>query len=643
MANVRRSFKYRALLTETLPYEVPVIFSNKDFYNSLREDVKDVDLRSALSKLRRVNKRFTIPYNFHIRKDISGRRALSVMHPLHQLSVCEFYDNYHPIILASCEKSNFSIRYPSSVSSDYAVALEQDAAAALIDGETQVEVSFDERDVPAIKNYFKYSGYSLIGKFYESREFIRLEKRFSCLRRVDVARCFESIYTHTLSWSVKGKDIAKRSASENGYSFEASFDRIMQRANYNETNGIIIGPEISRVFAEIIFQDVDASVAAKLSAFTQGWDYDIRRYVDDYFIFANSPEMLDSIERALVHELEKFKLALKAEKTETFGRPFVTPISTARRELKLEFRKLTSLLGGEGEMLDRSVVKRQATELRDDIRNIRIIVARNGVRFFALSGWMLGTVKTSISRMASVMSDWITADLEADFVELLTSLLELAFYIIALDIRVQPTYTVGQIMALVQPIKDSCEEHNKDQIAHILSDELLGLIRHLKSHGVGEDSVALSGIEISNLLICGAHFCGPTFLRNRTVSEILRAQAMMARPTYFSYITAKFCMLRDGASFAAELAYLNSTVVEYVRANKASIDVDSEVFLLLSDLLSAPDLDEAEKRRLFDYVYGGTLSKKTMSLLAPRVRFANWSGLSVEYLLKRKVLHPAYA
>ena len=38
----------------------------------------------------------------------------------------------------------------------------------------------------------------------------------------------------------------------------------MQRSNYNETNGIIIGWEISRIFSEVILQEIDRKVISLL-------------------------------------------------------------------------------------------------------------------------------------------------------------------------------------------------------------------------------------------------------------------------------------------------------------------------------------------------------------------------------------------
>lgn len=72
----------------------------------------------------------------------------------------------------------------------------------------------------------------------------------------------------------------------------------MQHANYKETNGIIVGPEISRIFAEIILQAVDLAILRQLKelyGYSLGRDYEIRRYVDDSYVYANSQEVLEHI------------------------------------------------------------------------------------------------------------------------------------------------------------------------------------------------------------------------------------------------------------------------------------------------------------------------------------------------------------
>ena len=74
----------------------------------------------------------------------------------------------------------------------------------------------------------------------------------------------------------------------------------MQHTNYNETNGIVVGPEISRIFAEIILQAVDLAILRQLKdkGYTLGRDYEIRRYVDDSYVYTNSRKVLDDIYNA---------------------------------------------------------------------------------------------------------------------------------------------------------------------------------------------------------------------------------------------------------------------------------------------------------------------------------------------------------
>ena len=122
-----------------------------------------------------------------------------------------------------------------------------------------------------------------------SNDFIDLERKYNTLYTLDVSKCFDSIYTHSISWATKTKTFTKGMLANKSLNFGDAFDKLMQRCNFNETHGVIIGPEISRIFAEIIFQKIDLNVQFKLrnidAPLIKGVDYDIRRYVDDVFIY----------------------------------------------------------------------------------------------------------------------------------------------------------------------------------------------------------------------------------------------------------------------------------------------------------------------------------------------------------------------
>lgn len=124
-----------------------------------------------------------------------------------------------------------------------------------------------------------------------------------------MSKCFDSIYTHSIAWATKTKEHVK-SKLQVSSTFGQSFDGLMQRANYNETNGILIGPEISRIFAEIIFQDVDRKVEEELAARSKqvGIDYSLARYVDDIFIFAQDIYVAQLVSEIYVDNLRKYNL-----------------------------------------------------------------------------------------------------------------------------------------------------------------------------------------------------------------------------------------------------------------------------------------------------------------------------------------------
>jgi hypothetical protein len=99
----------------------------------------------------------------------------------------------------------------------------------------------------------------------------------------------------------------------------------MQFSNYNETNGIPVGAELSRIVAEIILQSAERNVLRKLEGrLVHGSDYVVRRYIDDYVIFSDSHDVLDAVQRAISDSLLLFNLHLNESKTYTKSRPLQT-------------------------------------------------------------------------------------------------------------------------------------------------------------------------------------------------------------------------------------------------------------------------------------------------------------------------------
>lgn len=136
--------KNRVLLSDVLPYELPIIFSNRHLFHFLKkynihilgENLYwDQNTSEAFDKLIKcmfglkgnlrkedgfkflsINKSVTkIPFQYEIRHKENNTRRLSLVHVLNQLQVVTFYDQYKELILYLCSQSSFSIRYPHHI------------------------------------------------------------------------------------------------------------------------------------------------------------------------------------------------------------------------------------------------------------------------------------------------------------------------------------------------------------------------------------------------------------------------------------------------------------------------------------------------------------------------------------------------
>lgn len=356
--------KERVVFSDVLPYELPLIFSNRYFYRFLvrngiwieisREGqdtlhwnkTEDKGILGLLviifcrkisefegkdSLLLNVHDLKRIPFVYSIQHKPLKHRFLSLIHPANQIKVVDLYNRYKDAIIYLCSKSNFSIRYPSKVACYFYY---KDRLHHVLMGKKtdKMEMYFNEYE--NLKTFFSYKRYTNIYKFYEDYRYQRAEKKFSRLLKMDVQNCFDSIYTHSIAWAINGGvDIYKDTfEGKCDGSVGVLWDKMMQEMNYNETNGIVIGPECSRIFAEVIMQYVDQMVEQQLliKGYRNKVDYECYRYVDDYFFFYNSEAVKVDAEQLFQMYLKEFKLSLSQEKNKTFERPFVTEITKAK-------------------------------------------------------------------------------------------------------------------------------------------------------------------------------------------------------------------------------------------------------------------------------------------------------------------------
>ena len=295
-----------------------------------------------ISDLKHKNNALFYPYHFNIAHKPNKNRTLSVIHPYNQWQVVDFYEQYKYSILYLCNQSKYSLRKPHKVA-QYFYYRDRLHRKLLGHQSDKVELFFNEYE--NLKTYFSYEKYSNIYKFYEDYRYQRAEKKFKHLVKFDLQSCFDSIYTHTISWATaRGADKVKVLPGYHGSWLGDAFDNLMQSVNARETNGIVIGPEFSRIFAEIILQYIDQKVEQELlnEKLCQKSNYECYRYVDDYFLFYNDEQDRSLFMESLTKWLKEFKLQISPSKTEEFGRPFITKVTIAKQRIEHLFSDIFS-------------------------------------------------------------------------------------------------------------------------------------------------------------------------------------------------------------------------------------------------------------------------------------------------------------
>ena len=499
---VRKNDKFRSLLTETLPYEVPMLFSNEGLYFAAKEGIiENFEKKHALEIFKF---RANIPYKYKIRKNAYETRGLAVMHPAQQLHFGDFYSKYDHLIVALCQRSPFSLRAPSAIASHFVERRRvAPALAGKIKSVEQIDSGFDAISGVAT-SYFSYKKYALMFRFYDSTEFLILEKKFKFLTKLDISDCFNRIYTHTIAWATKSKAYAKKNIKRD--SFENEFDQLMQNTNHGETAGIIIGPESSRIFAEIILQRIDLDILKKAIKINLENDvhYTIRRYVDDYFIYSNSEQHREDLKVIISECLFEYKLAINSSKTINHTRPFITAPSISRHRISVDItvffdkcRVLEDYIEADG-VASRRFKIRNISNLsaltNQTIASIKRSIGEHG-SYDACANYFFGTIKKILGRLKGRPLVAEKGHLGQSLYFFLLAVVDIVFFYYSMTPRMRQTYVTSEIILMILEIMDAASTDLRDSLIRKIVHESRLIILE------GSAERTSSKIEVMNLLI----------------------------------------------------------------------------------------------------------------------------------------------
>ena len=276
--------------------QFPACFSSRKLAEKLSTFLPLVDCRP--SEAGKGGKHTTSPTNISTYKNDISRRILSVPNPESFLRVVKLYsENWKRIVtFAESENSLSSIIYLRSYTdNDY---IEE------INSENLREARMAKSD------------------FIEGiKECIRVALGYQYRLKVDIANCYNSIYTHSVAWAICGKDAAKTymrtktpPSLKSNYDLGNLIDAFTRFQKNNETNGILVGPYTSRIFSEIVLAAIDRMLRQQNLVFN--------RYVDDYnFYFRSETQAKEGIQ-TIEKTLNQFNLNLNLAKTEILRFPY---------------------------------------------------------------------------------------------------------------------------------------------------------------------------------------------------------------------------------------------------------------------------------------------------------------------------------
>lgn len=263
------------LKNEYFPEELPPCFNSDDFAFHC-EDV------SKIASETNNNAKFSVPAKFSGYKRGHSRRIFSVPNPYHYYLAAN--------LLCVNSKKMFEIFANSGKSLTCPIKKKP------------------SNDIPYYKKSMSIDD--------SKREISKLYGNNLYEIRLDISSCFESIYTHAISWAIHGKKEAKKNKSNKDL-LGNKIDSAIRAMNSNQTNGILIGNSLSRIVSEIILCSVDKNIKTKIK------DIDYYRYVDDYFIYVETTGNINDVINEFNIALKEYELNINESKLQINESPFV--------------------------------------------------------------------------------------------------------------------------------------------------------------------------------------------------------------------------------------------------------------------------------------------------------------------------------
>lgn len=301
-----------------LPKELPPPFTSKTFGKKSRYITKkwkdyETELKEQLpseNSKNQAKKRFepilkkhklSKLFEYNIAKGKFSRRKIEIPHPQSYLNLCEKIVENWNLIKETHDLSTFS--------------------ESKLYSETKIKRSVRTKS----RSWSKFRN-----------KLTEVSFNYKVQLKIDITNFYPTIYTHTIPWSLLGKEDSKKYfqlKSENNHNFIAltqtdnkakkyqigdNIDSLVRNCNDKQSIGLPIGPDSSFILSEMLASRIDNEIAENLT----GFDYKCIRYYDDYYFYLNSVSDAETVLKRTQKILYNYKLEANENKVEIKELPY---------------------------------------------------------------------------------------------------------------------------------------------------------------------------------------------------------------------------------------------------------------------------------------------------------------------------------
>jgi len=288
---MNKSERLKALLAGGyFPEELPPPFTTRDF----------AKYRSSIGKSWGAIPDYpkSTPEIYNVPRAKSRRRDLSIVNPVAQYYLSKLISDEWGVISNHLKNGGFGSEIPT------------------IRSDTQ-------RSVPT-------PDFSLI-----ARRKAEIASRYNYALASDISRFYSTLYTHAIAWALETKSWCKINLNKPPYyaSLGARIDQAVRKCNDNQTLGIPVGPDTSRIVSEIVVVCVDRLISAALGEMKNR----VIRNVDDWFIGFDTLGRAEDAAAIIASACREYQLEAHPDKTEAKEMPWFDELSWPRTLNQIRF------------------------------------------------------------------------------------------------------------------------------------------------------------------------------------------------------------------------------------------------------------------------------------------------------------------